>query len=234
MSYLKAKAGLRMDESEYLPLSWLSQISYCPRRAGLLLNERVWEESSDTAKGRAEHERVHTQRIEKRGDRVKLYEFTVYSDSLELLGKCDCIEANKSENGCHIPAVDFPVQLYPIEYKHGIVRDEEEYKIQLCAQAMCLEEMFDTEIPEGALFFISSHRRLEIVLDESLRQQTRKLANELHEIRKKLLVPDAVYSAKCRKCSLKELCMPKAKRTARKYCEALRNEASGEIEEETL
>lgn len=98
-----------MDESEYLPLSWLSQISYCPRRAGLLLNERVWEESSDTAKGRAEHERVHTQRIEKRGDRVKLYEFTVYSDSLELLGKCDCIEANKSENGCHIPAVDFPV-----------------------------------------------------------------------------------------------------------------------------
>ena len=60
-SYLKAKAGLRMDESEYLPLSWLSQISYCPRRAGLLLNERVWEESSDTAKGRAEHERVHTE-----------------------------------------------------------------------------------------------------------------------------------------------------------------------------
>ena len=118
--------------------------------------------------------------------------------------------------------------------KHGIVRDEEEYKIQLCAQAMCLEEMFDTEIPEGALFFISSHRRLEIVLDESLRQQTRELANELHEIRTKLFVPDAVYSAKCRKCSLKELCMPKVKRTARKYCEALRNEASGEIEEETL
>lgn len=89
-------------------------------------------------------------------------------------------------------------------YKHGIVRDEEEYKIQLCAQAMCLEEMFDTEIPEGALFFISSHRRLEIVLDESLRQQTRELANELHEIRTKLFVPDAVYSAKCRKCSLKD------------------------------
>lgn len=89
-----------------------------------------------------------------------------------------------------------------------------------------MEEMFDTEVPEGALFFISSHRRLEIVLDESLRQQTRELANELHEIRTKLVVPDAVYSAKCRKCSLKELCMPKVKRTARKYCEALRNEAS--------
>jgi len=99
---------------------------------------------------------------------------------------------------------------------------------------MCLEEMFDTVIHEGALFFISSHRRLKVIFDESLRLQTKKLANELHEIRKKLFVPDAVYSAKCRKCSLKELCMPKVKRTARKYCEALRNEASGEIEEETL
>lgn len=188
----------------------------------------------NTAKGRAEHERVHTQRIEKRGDCVKLYEFTVYTDSLELLGKCDCIEANKSENGCHIPTVVFQYNYIRLNTNMELSGMKRNNKIQLCAQAMCLEEMFDTEIPEGALFFISSHRRLEIVLDESLRQQTRELANELHEIRTKLLLPDAVYSAKCRKCSLKELCMPKVKRTARKYCEALRNEASGEIEEETL
>lgn len=87
MSYLKAKAGLFMDEPEYLPLSWLSQISYCPRRAGLLLNERVWEESSDTAKGRAEHERVHTQRIEKRGGCVKLYDFTRLLRFIGTVGK---------------------------------------------------------------------------------------------------------------------------------------------------
>lgn len=228
------KAGLLMDDPEYLPLSWLSQMCYCPRRAGLLLNERLWEESSDTAKGRAEHERVHTQRTEKRGDCIKLYEFTVYSDLLELLGKCDCIEAVRSENGCYIPAADFPVKLYPIEYKHGIIRDEEEYKIQLCAQAMCLEEMFDTSIPVGALFFISSHRRLEVVLDDGLRKRTRELADELHNIRTQLYTPAAKYTAKCRKCSLFELCMPKVKSSAKNYCTILRNEANGEIKEEEL
>lgn len=75
------KIGLQqiMDDREYLPLSWLSQLAYCPRRAGLLLNERLWAESTDTAKGRAEHTRVHTQRVEKRGNLVNLYEFTVFS-----------------------------------------------------------------------------------------------------------------------------------------------------------
>ena len=145
-----------MDEQELLPLSWLSQMCYCPRRAALLLNERLWEESSDTAKGRAEHQRVHTQRVEKRGDSLKLYEFTVFSDRLSLLGKCDCIEAVRDENGCHIPAADFPVRLYPVEYKHGTVRQEEEYQIQLCAQAMCLEEMFHTDPGGGiVLYFLS-------------------------------------------------------------------------------
>ena len=106
-------------------MSWLSQLAYCPRRAGLLLNERLWAESTDTAKGRAEHTRVHTQRVEKRGNLVNLYEFTVFSDSLLLLGKCDCVEARRDDSGCRIPAVDFPVSLYPVEYKHGTLREEE-------------------------------------------------------------------------------------------------------------
>ena len=79
-------------------MSWLSQLAYCPRRAGLLLNERLWAESTDTAKGRAEHTRVHTQRVEKRGNLVNLYEFTVFSDSLLLLGKCDCVEARRDDS----------------------------------------------------------------------------------------------------------------------------------------
>lgn len=221
-----------MDEPEYLPLSWLSQLSYCPRRTGLLLNERQWAESSDTAKGRAEHERVHTQRIEKRGDSAKLYEYTVFSDSLFLLGKCDCIEASYSEDGCLIPAVDFPVQLYPIEYKHGTLREEDSYQIQLCAQAMCLEEMFHTTIPKAALFFTSSHRRLEIELDKDLRRHTEQLANALHEIRRTLSVPQGTYTAKCKRCSLKEVCMPKVRKTAENYMAGLYTEAVGCIEGE--
>ena len=221
-----------MDEPEYLPLSWLSQVCYCPRRAALLLNERLWEENADTAKGRSEHQRVHTQRVEKRGDSIKLYEFTVFSDRMTLLGKCDCVEAIRDENGCRIPAVEFPVKLYPVEYKHGTIRDEEEYQIQLCAQAMCLEEMFHTSIPEGAIFFISSHRRMAVALDEPLRKRTMQLADSLRNIRNQLSVPAADYSAKCRRCSLRDLCMPKVKASAQKYLLQLQQEALGNIEDD--
>lgn len=221
-----------MTDPEYLPLSLLSQVSYCPRRAGLLLNERQWVENADTAQGRAEHERVHTERIERRGNSVKLYEFTVFSDALGVWGKCDCIEATRDETGCRIPTIEFPVQFYPVEYKHGVVRDEEEYKIQLCAQAICLEEMFDTRIPRGALFFISAHRRLEVELDEPLRTRVRETMNILHQMRDELTVPPPVFSAKCRRCSLQELCMPQAKASAAHYIARLQAEAAGEFAEQ--
>lgn len=223
-----------MDEREYLPLSNLAQVCYCPRRAGLLLNERLWQESTDTAKGRAEHERVHTQRTEKRGDSIKLYEYTVFSDRLSLIGKCDCIEAFRSDDGCRIPAADFPVKLYPIEYKHGSVRDEEEYKIQLCAQAMCLEEMFDTVITEGALFYISAHRRFPVAFDHALRSRTELLASELRDMRERLFVPLPQYSEKCRRCSLRDICMPKVKSSAKSYVTRLVRESQGTIEEDTV
>ena len=214
-----------MDDREYLPLSWLSQAKYCLRRAALLLNERVWIENAETAKGRAEHERVHTQRIERRGKQIKLYEYEIYSANMGLIGKCDCIEANYDPKGCRIPAADFPVSLYPVEYKHGNVRNEPEYKIQLCAEAMALEEMYDTSIPEAALFFISSHRRETVILDEILRKETEHTACELHNLRDRLYIPLAEYTPKCIKCSLNEYCMPKVKNSARKYCEQLISEA---------
>ena len=103
-----------MDEWEPIPLSRLSHAGFCLRRAALLTNEQVWAESADTAKGRSEHERVHTQRIERRGDSAKLYEFPVFSKAMGVSGKCDCIEAEASAQGCMIPALDFPVRLYPV------------------------------------------------------------------------------------------------------------------------
>ena len=207
-----------MDDREYLPLSWLSQANYCLRRAALLLNERVWEENAETAKGRAEHKNVHTHQL-------KLYEYTVFSDTLGLVGKCDCIEAVRSGNGCMIPAARFPVQLYPIEYKHGSVREELSYQIQLCAQAMCLEEMFHTDISSGALFFISAHRRLEVLFTDELRATVEKTAEELRSIRDSFHIPPTEYERKCKKCSLKEYCMPKVKTSAQRYCEILAREA---------
>lgn len=214
-----------MDDREYLPLSWLSQVDYCPRRAALLLNERIWVENAETAKGRAEHTRVHDQRVERRGDSLKLYEYTVFSEALGVWGKCDCIEAARSAQGCRIRAADFPVQLYPIEYKHGTLREESSYKIQLCAQALCLEEMFGTKIPCGALFFISSHRRLEVEFTPPLRAAVRERAAMLRDLREEHIVPPAQYGAKCKRCSIREYCMPKVKASAKSYCRQVAQEA---------
>lgn len=206
------------DEENELLLSQLTHAGYCMRRAALVINEQLWSESSDTAKGRMEHEKVHTQRVERRGDHIKLYEYDVFSETMGVRGKCDCIEAERDENGCMIPASDFPVRLYPVEFKHGKVREEEEYELQLCAQAMCLEEMYRTTIPEAALFYTSSHRRYPVALTEELRAKVKTLLAELRDIKENHRLPAAVYTAKCKKCSMKDLCMPKLKRSASAYC----------------
>lgn len=214
-----------MDDLDYIPLSWLSQADYCLRRAALLLNERIWVENVDTAKGRSEHRRVHDQRVERRGDSLKLYEYTVFSNSLGIWGKCDCIEARRWEQGCSIRAADFPVQLYPVEYKHGSVRQEHSYMVQLCAQAMCLEEMFSTHISSGAIFFISAHRRLEVEFSNQLRADVTDRAAALRRLWETHNIPPAEYSAKCKRCSIREYCMPKVKHSAREYCRQLTQEA---------
>ena len=197
-----------MDDWDPIPLSRLSHAGCCLRRAARLTKEQVWSESADTAKGRAEHERVHTQRVERRGDSAKLYEFPVYSHALGIAGKCDCIEAEADPHGCHVPALDFPARLYPVEYKHGKLRAEQEYEIQLCAQAMCLEEMLCCDIPEGALFYGEPRRREPVVFTEELRQEVRQCAAEMRDLYRRGRTPMPKRAKRCNACSLKEVCLP--------------------------
>lgn len=220
-----------MDEWEPIPISRLSHAAYCLRRAALLTNEQLWSESADTAKGRLEHKRVHTARVERRAEDVLLYETDVRSAALGISGKCDCVEAHADPQGCHVPGIAFPVRLYPIEYKHGKLRDEEEYEIQLCAQAMCLEEMFHTEIPEGALYYISSHRRLPVPLTRALREKVAETIRLVDELRRTFRVPAATYGPKCVKCSLRESCMPQVKPSAQDYCRRLAADAKATVTE---
>lgn len=216
-----------MDEEERIPLSRLSHAGYCLRRAALLTNEQLWQENADTAKGRAEHERVHTSRAEHRGREVKLYEYSVFSQTLGIGGMCDCVEAAETPEGCRIPAAAFPVALYPVEFKHGKLRTEEEYEIQLCAQAMCLEEMYDTKIPEGAIFYISSHRRKPVALDAVLREKVLRTIEAVREIQQSRRIPPPEPGKKCKRCSLREQCMPDAPASAADYCARLAREAKG-------
>ena len=214
-----------MNDWDPIPISRLSHAAYCLRRAALLTNDQLWAESADTAKGRIEHNRVHTARVERRGHDVQLFDTDVFSTALGISGKCDCIEAHFDPDGCLIPGIEFPVRLYPVEYKHGKIRDEEEYEIQLCAQALCLEEMFHTTIPEGSIYFISSHRRHPVALSEQLRERVRETIRQMEEVRRSFRRPPALFSKKCERCSLQDSCMPRVETSADEYCRRLADEA---------
>lgn len=218
-------------EDSFLPLSHISQYAYCPRRAALIMLDRVWDENEYTASGRQEHDRVHDGRVEKRGGFLKLYSFAVKSDKLLLFGKCDCLEARITDGvGASLPAQDGRYRLYPVEYKHGrLRRGEDEYMQQLCAQALCLEEMFGVEVPEGALFFVDAHQRLEVAFSDELRNRVRQTAKSLHECFDRAALPPALAGPRCNKCSMKDICMPKIVASARKYNTKLLEELKGGV-----
>lgn len=221
---------LENESRELFPLSWLSQYGYCKRRCSLLALEQIWQENEYTAAGRMQHKRVHTGRTEQRGDTIHFFEMPVFSRELGVSGFCDCVEAHLSSSGVSIPYGEGKYTFYPVEYKHGVVRDEEEYHLQLCAQAICLEERFGVQIPVGAIFFIDAHRRDEVLLSPELREQTWKTAKEISDmVESQELVP-AVYSPKCKKCSLREACQPRIRRSARSYSDSLWEEAVKEVE----
>ncbi|MCD7803022.1 MAG: CRISPR-associated protein Cas4 [Clostridiales bacterium] len=216
-------------DRELFPLSWLAQYGYCPRRCGLLALDQAWVENEETAAGRFQHQRVHTARIERKGEDLLLYELSVFSRSLGVSGKCDCVEARAAPDGVALPYGEGRFQLYPVEYKHGVVRNgEEECHLQLCAQALCLEEQFGCSIPAGAIFYINSHRRDEVALTAALRQKTMETTRHIQAMLAQDALPPAKYSAKCKKCSMLSLCQPKWKRTAKGYCQTLWNLTTGE------
>lgn len=196
----------------------------------MLALEQIWQENEYTAAGRMQHKRVHTGRAEQRGEIIHIFEMPVFSRRLGVSGFCDCVEAHPSSSGAVIPYGEGKYTFYPVEYKHGVVRDEEEYHLQLCAQAICLEERFGVQIPAGAIFFIDAHRRDEVLFSRELREQTWRTAGEIADMIESQKPVPAVYSAKCKKCSLREACQPRIKRSARSYSDGLWEEAIKEKE----
>ena len=196
-------------EADLLPLSRIADFVFCPRRAALHLVEGVWEDNVFTAEGTNLHERTHESGAESREGIVTARSLRIHSFRLGLTGMADVVEFRPSDTGVSLPGRDGLWQPYPVEYKRGIRKDRIEYRIQLCAQAMCLEEMLHTEVPCGALFYGKSRRRYEVALDAALREQTDAAAVGLHELFNGGRTPVARYEKKCESCSLLELCMPK-------------------------
>ena len=186
-------------ESDLIALSALQHYQFCPRQCALIHLEGVWVESGLTAAGRLMHERADSKTRERRGDVLIVRSLLLKSLELGLSGKADVVEfLGKGNTRCIIP----------VEYKRGRAKKGLEDKVQLCAQAMCLEEMLDTGINSGALFYGAQKRRLEIAFTSELRDAVRNTAYNVHALIDSNETPPARLAPHCRSCSLLELCMP--------------------------
>jgi len=188
-------------EDDLLQLSALQHFIFCPRQCALIHIEQAWVENLFTAEGRVMHEKVHEERTENRKDIRIERGMPLRSLALGLIGKADVVEFHK-EGGKWVP--------FPVEYKRGKPKADDCDKVQICAQALCLEEMLKVKIPAGALFYGKTRHRLDVEFDEFLRRTTTDTAQLLHEFIRAGNTPKPEYSRKCESCSLKEVCMPKS------------------------
>jgi CRISPR-associated exonuclease Cas4 len=175
------------DEDDLISISALQHLLFCERRAALVFMEGLWEDNIYTAQGTVLHEQAHQIETEARGDMRIVRGLWLRSLHLGLVGHADIVEfhrleAENPDKGIMIVGTDGSWQPIPIEYKRGRLRNEEGYEIQLCAQALCLEEMLHVHMASGALFYGKTKRRLPVTFDYDLRQQTVAAALRLHGI----------------------------------------------------
>ena len=211
------------DEDELLPLSALQHICFCERQCALIHVEQVWLENRYTAEGRLMHDRVDSARSEKRRDVRTAFAVSLRSLRLGLIGIADVVEFHRQRP----PGGKTFWQPFPVEYKRGRPKKDNCDKIQLCAQALCLEEMLGGRIEGGALFYGKTRRRQDVAFTEGLREETEQMAGRLHVLFNARLTPPPVFDQRCPNCSFISYCMPETldgKRSAARYLEKIRGE----------
>jgi CRISPR-associated exonuclease Cas4 len=191
-------------EDDFIQLSALQHYVFCPRQCALIHVEDVWHGNVFTVRGDILHEKVDTDTYETRGTLKTVRGLRIHSTRLGIVGRADVVEFRKSTNADGSPDV------MPVEFKAGQPKDDLSDKVQLCAQALCLEEMMNTQVKRGAFFYGKIRRRVQVEIDDGLRKQTEEIIAAVHEIVSQKKVPAARYEKKCRNCSLADICMPKA------------------------
>jgi CRISPR-associated exonuclease Cas4 len=190
------------DAEEPVPLSALQHAVYCLRQAALIHIERLWEENRFTAEGRVLHEAVHDPGKRKMKGVRRVTALPLISKRLNLSGVADLVEFRAEAHG---------ETAYPVEFKRGKAKLHRADEVQLCAQAFCLEEMTGRPVPEGALFYGETKRRVIVPFDAELRRLTEEAAQSLRKLFATGHTPPAIWRAdRCRACSLIDLCRPKA------------------------
>lgn len=200
---------MMFTEDDLLPISALQHMAFCPRQCALIHVEKLWAENLLTAKGRSLHERTHELGSEQRPGFRIVRGLRLQSLRLGLTGQADVVEFHASSDGIELEGATGLWSPYPVEFKRGRSKPDNCDRVQLCAQAICIEEMLNVSVPTGALYYGKPRRREQIEFNASLRKETENLAASLHKMVALGITPKAPYGRKCKSCSLIEICMPK-------------------------
>ncbi|MFI3175454.1 MAG: CRISPR-associated protein Cas4 [Bacillota bacterium] len=198
------------DEESFLMLSGIQHYAFCKRQWALIHVENQWSENYSTAHGNVVHKNAHDKAFqETRGNLFITRGMNVFSSILGISGECDVVEFHKNENGISLHGKQDAYLPFPIEYKSGKPKEYNADALQLCAQAMCLEEMLCCEIQEGAIYYDAIKRRESVLFTEELRKTVVRYFDEMHRLHKKGHTPQVKSQKKCTNCSLKNICVPK-------------------------
>jgi len=213
------------SEDELLPISALQHLAFCERQWALIHLEQAWQDNVFTVEGKQLHEKVHEADSECRGGVKIIRSLRLRSFSLGLVGQADVVEFEESDPG--------NASIRIIEYKRGRPKIDHCDEVQLCAQALCLEEMLRALVSEGCFFYGKSRRRYQIIFTDALREETKTLARHLHELSEEKITPHAHYGKRCESCSLIDVCLPKSTEKRRKASRYLGSIISSSLKQDT-
>lgn len=203
-------------EEDYLMLSGIQHFAFCRRQWAMIHIEQQWAENYRTTAGELMHRKAHDEgSFEKRGDLLIVRGLRIVSRELGLSGQCDVVEFHENEKGIAVFGYDGKWDLVPIEYKHGAPKENNADELQLCAQAVCLEEMFQTGIAKGFLYYGENRRRSLVEFTDDLRFEVKKMTEEMHVLFQRGHTPNVKPTKQCRACSLENLCVPRLQKSIR-------------------
>ena len=197
------------EEDDFLMISGLQHFAFCRRQWALIHIEQQWTDNGYTADGEIFHSTAHdSSKLEKRGDLIVTRGLRIYSRKLGLSGICDVVEFHRNDSGITMHGYEGLWLPYPVEYKVGEPKEHDADLLQLCAEAMCLEEMLICKIHEGSLFYGKTRRRIKVDFTESLRTKVLQASEEMHNYWERGYTPKVKTGKGCYACSLRDICIP--------------------------
>lgn len=208
------------NEDDYLLLSGIQHFAFCRRQWALIHVENMWDENLQTVEGHILHERAHDDKqTEKRGGLIITRNMAISSPALGISGACDVVEFHVNDGGITLHGRRGKYQPVPIEYKKGKPKKHDADILQLCAQAMCLEDMLVCSIDHGYLFYGETRRRCDVSFTPELRQKVCEMVEEMHMLMNRNHTPKVKSGKQCTMCSLNNICLPQlnTEKSVKKY-----------------